>query len=338
MTASNTFRDAGDVGADPHPRLAGRRVTDLSTGLGGSVWLALTALAAGDALDLTVVELFVGLAVLVFVPLGLGLAATPHPTDGTSHLYRFAVTGQFPAALSVVVGLAFPVGSVVSVALVLPWLGVTGAVALFGLRRLLSRGASPVPELAVDAALLYVPVAAVALGLHRAEIHFHFRPVIVLLTAVHYHYAGFVLPLVTGRAGRLLTDDAGRFGTGIAGRLGLAATLVIIVNIGLIAVGITFSPLVEVVAVALFTVSVATFAALVLRDIVPAVARTPAALLTVASFALFLTMALALAYGYSAFPATERLLGIGAMIRWHGSLNAFAFALPALLAFRLLDR
>lgn len=46
------------------------------------------------------------------------------------------------------------------------------------------------------------------------------------------------------------------------------------------------------------------------------------------------TMALALAYGYSAFPRTGRLITIGEMVRWHGTVNVFGFALPALLAFR----
>lgn len=154
----------------PHPRLAGHRVTDLSATLGGVAWLAFAAAAARDALDLVAVELFVAFAVLVLVPLGLGLVATSDRDGSAQVLYAVAVVGQFPAALAVVGALALPVRSVESVALALPWLGVTGAMALFGLRRLLSRGVGPVPELAVDAALLYVPVAAVALLFHRAGI------------------------------------------------------------------------------------------------------------------------------------------------------------------------
>lgn len=220
-------------------------------------------------------------------------------------------------------------------ALALPWFGVTGAIAAFGLWRRLSRGLGPLPELAIDAALFYVPVGAVALLLHRAGISLRFEPIIVLLTVVHYHYAGFALPLVAGHAGRVVAADDGHFGADFAGRVAAATTLVIIVNVALIAVGITFSPLVEVVAVTLFTVAVAGFAMLVLRDVVPTIARLPGVLLTVASLAVFVTMALALAYGYSAFPATAALVTVGEMIRWHGTLNAFGFALPALLAFRL---
>jgi len=42
--------------------------------------------------------------------------------------------------------------------------------------------------------------------------------------------------------------------------------------------------------------------------------------------------------GYSAFPTTGTLISIGEMVASHGSLNAVRFALPAFLAFRLLDK
>jgi hypothetical protein len=331
-----TGRD-GLVDVDPHPRLAGYRLTDLTALAGAACWLGAVAAGFAGVLALSEVELFVSLAVLVLVPLGLGVAATPGRTGETPLPYTVATVGQLPAAPAVVGSLALPVGSTGSVVLVLPWLAVTGAVALFGLWRVLSRGLWPLPELAVDAALFYVPVGAVALLLHRAGISLRFQPIIILLTVVHYHYAGFVLPLVTGLADRRLAGDDGRLGTDLAGRVATAATVVIVVNLALIAVGITFSPLVEVVAVAFFTVAVAGFAVLLLREVVPAVGGLPGGALALAAVCIFLTMTLALAYGYSAFPATGELIDIGRMIRWHGTLNAFGFALPALLAFRYLD-
>ena len=339
MTDVGAANRRGAHGAtDLHPELRGRRVTDLSAVAGGAVWLLLVAAASTGALPLTVVESFVCLAVLVLVPLGLGLAATPGRSGGTPHPYTVAVVGQPPAALAAVAALALPVESAASVALVLPWLAVTGVTAAVGLRRLRSRGLRPLPDLAVDAGLLYLPVGGVALLLHRAGISLRFAPVIVLLTVVHYHYAGFVLPLVTGMAGRILANDEGRFGTDPTGRVAVVTTLVIVANVALIAVGITFSPLVEVLAVALFTAAVGGFAVLVLRRVVPTVPRVPGALLAIASLSVLASMVLALAYGYSAFPPTGELVTIGEMVRWHGSLNAFGFALPALLAFRLLGR
>lgn len=333
---SRTASGGENAAANPL-RLASYRVTDVSAVAGSVVWVALIGAARAGWLDLTLVELFVALAVLAFVPLGLGLAANPQPSARSRLLYRLAVAGQFPSALGVAGALALPVGSPLSMVLVVPWLGVTGALAVVGLWRAVARGVGPIPDLAVDAALLYLPVGAVALLLHRAGISLQFQPIIVLLTAVHYHYAGFALPLITGLAGRVMADDDHRFGTDPAGRLAAATTLVIVVNLALIAAGITFSPLVEVVAVSFFTVAVAGFALLVAWRVVPAVSIVPGALLVVASVAVVGTMALALAYGYSAFSPTTTLITISEMVRWHGTLNAFGFVLPALLAFRLLE-
>ncbi|WP_306054930.1 YndJ family transporter [Natronococcus wangiae] len=312
-------------------------MTDLSTAAGAVVWLALVGVVRGGAVGLSTVELYVALATLVLVPLGLGLLEPARDATGGSTPYAAAVVGQLPAALAAVAGLAAPQGSPAAVALVAPWLGVTGSTALLGFRRAASRRGGPLPELAIDAACLYVPVAAAFLCLHATGTSLRFAPIIVLLTGVHFHYAGFVLPLVVGLAGRIMAPEGGRFETTIAGLVATASTVVIVVGIGLIAVGITFSPLIEVLAVAVFTAGVAGFAALLLREAVPAVSRLPGALLAVAALSVFWTMALALAFAYSSLSGTQVLVTIPEMVRWHGSVNALGFALPALLAFRLLE-
>ena len=333
------FDAAGPPEARPdairHVERRGRRVTDAAATFGAVVWLASVAAAWAGYLDLDVVDHYVGLAALVFVPLGLGLAATSRRSGGTSLPYRVAVAGQFPATALVLGALVSPVGSLPAVLLVLPWLAVAAAIGAFGLWRLRSRGLRPLPELSIDAATLYLPVGAVALLLHAAGVGLGFEPIIVQLTAVHYHYAGFVLPLVAGLAGRAVADEDGRFRDDVRGLIGATTTLVIVVNLALIAVGITFSPLVEVVAVAFFTVAVAAFAVVVILPVSRTLPTVPGGLLLLAALAIVGTMALALAYGYSAFPLTGRLITIGEMVRWHGSVNAFGFALPALLAFRL---
>lgn len=312
-------------------------MTDLSALVGGGGWLALAVGTIGGPIPLSAVELYVAFATLVVVPLGLG-PLEPRDADGSSSLYAVAVGGQFPAAVAVVAGLAAPQGSAAAVAFTVPWLAVTGAVALIGLRRSLARGPDPLPELAIDAALLYVPVAAVFLFLHAADSSLRFAPVIVLLTGVHFHYAGFALPLVVGLTGRVVAADGGGYPPTAAGRAAAAATAVIAVGILLIAIGITFSPSLEAVAVAAFSTAVVVFAVVVLRAVVPSVPRLPGALLALAAVSLCWTMALALAFAYSALPGTAPLVSIPTMIRWHGSVNAFGFALPALLAVRLLER
>jgi hypothetical protein len=96
--------------------------------------------------------------------------------------------------------------------------------------------------------------------------------------------------------------------------------------------------LLEVVAAAAFSAAVVGFALFLLRTVVPAVGRIPGALFAVAAVSLCWTMALALAFAYSALPGTPRVVSIPEMIRWHGCVNAFGFALPALFALRSLDK
>ncbi len=188
----------------------------------------------------------------------------------------------------------------------------------------------------MDAALLYVPVASIALLFSVAGIDLGFAPIIVLLTAVHFHYAGFVLPLVVGLAGRVIADG-GAFDSTLTGHIAAASTVAVVVGILAVAVGITVSPILEFVAVVPFVAGVAGFAFVVTGGVVPVVPRLPGALLVAASLSVCVGMAFALAFAYSSLPGTTVLVTIPEMVRWHGAVNAFGFALPALVAFRLLE-
>jgi hypothetical protein len=314
------------------PTVFGQRVTDLSATAGAVVAVGLVAARLRGWPGLAVPELFVAFATLVLVPLGLGVITVPDHA-GVRTLFAGAVLVQPLAALIAVAGLTQSPGTVSRVLLIVPWGALTVVLAGCGLMRLRRRGPIPVTDLAVDAALVYLPVAGAFLLLHALEITFHFSPTIVLLTGVHFHYAGFVLPLFVGVVGTRLLDsrEAGL----VTGALRVG-TLGVIGGIAAIAVAITLSPWLELPAVSLFVLAVVTVALVVLVGLVPSVSRGPAALLTVACVSLLFTMTLAFAYAYSVFPATGTLVAIPEMIRWHGTVNAVGFALPGLLAARLL--
>jgi hypothetical protein len=320
------------------PRIASYRVTDVTAVVGAFVWLALAGLWTMRDAHL-LVELYIALAVLVLVPLGLGLARTPRRSGGTSLLYRIVVLGQFPCALAAVAGLTAPVGSTERLLLLLPWAVLTTVVGLFGAWRFFSGGFVSLPELSIDAALLYVPVAGVFLIFHATETFFHFEPQIVLLTSIHFHYAGFVLPLVTGLIGRSVAGADGTFDDTTMGWLARASTVGMIVGISTIAIAITVSPWLELQfpAVLLFTLSVVAIAAVMLSELVPTLPRGPGLLLTIAAASIVITLGLALAYAYSEFSWTGELIGIHRMVHWHGTINALGFSLSALVAFRWLD-
>ncbi|KAA9399452.1 hypothetical protein Har1130_14885 [Haloarcula sp. CBA1130] len=309
------------LGSVTQPVIGSIAVGDLSAVLGTVVWLALTATGALDA-----IERALALAPLVLVPLALRTAVHgtfPAPAN------RFTTTAiwlQPVSALLLAVSLVVSSPAPLAAALATPWLAVTGLLGYAALVRTRRRGGLSLPETAIDAGFAYVSVGAVALLLAHLDLTFWFDRVIIRLTAVHFHYAGFVLPVATGLTGRRLGDRSRGFRTVVG---------VVLVGPALIAVGIAFSPLVEVVAVSVFTVAVAAFGVVVLRRVVPNCSRPQGVLLGIAAVALPVSMALALGYGVSTFTGRSLGLTISTMVALHGSLNAFGFGLCAMLGWRL---
>ena len=316
---STRQRTAGATGSVPTVR--GVAVPDLSAVVGAVVWL--TAALAGT---LGTIPRALGLAPLVLVPLGVGMAAHRPFPGRAGQLLRAAVWVQPVGALGFTASLALAVDGPTAAALAAPWLLVTGLLGLAALVRTLDRGGFALPETAVDAGLAYVSVGAVALLLYHLDITFYFGSTIILRTAVHFHYAGYVLPVVTGLTGRSGHLDS---------RLWRSLVGVVLAGPAIIAVGISFSPLVEVLAVGGFTVAVALFGWYVLLRIAPARPRRQAVLLGASAVALPVSMALALGYGVATFSGIDLGLDIATMVALHGSLNAFGFALGGLVGWRL---
>jgi hypothetical protein len=263
---------------------------------------------------------------LVVVPLGLALAA-PGAHERFRRPWWAAALLQFPAALLLLAAFSLHPGRPAAL-LSLPWLAVTLLTALFGLARLLRRGPRPLEELAIDAGLIYLAVGGGWLVLARAGIRpLGFDPLIVLLTAVHFHYAGFVLPLLTGMVGRAWP-----------GLLSRGAAVGVIAGVPLVAVGINLSQLnardFEPWAATLLAAAGLLVAAL---HLVLAAGRRPLGqrlLLAVAGLSLPVGMVLAMVYAwgrYSGLPWIE----IPEMLPYHGAVNALGFALPGLVGWNL---
>lgn len=285
------------------------------------------------------IEAIIALAMLVLVPLGLGLADTPRRDGSRTRWYTFAVTFQPVAAVPAVYSLTLSRGATAT-AVAFPWFALTALVAGFGLWRLLKRGPWPLAELVIDAGLIYVSVGGVALLTDRYGLSLFFQPVIVLLTVVHFHYAGFALPVASGFACR--AAENGRFET-----IRQVTTAIIAVGPGIIATGITAAALalplagfVEFTSVAFFTIAVSLFSLAVVVDVLPGLDSWPQRLLVgAASLAVTTSMGFAVLYGLARWTGGT-YLGVHAdaftrMVRYHGQLNAFGFALLALVGWRL---
>jgi hypothetical protein len=271
------------------------------------------------------------LAPLALVPLGLRLVLhereLPRPAFA---LLRAAVWLALPAALLLLIAFGSPPGTLAA-ALSVPWLLVTLMLAAAGLTRALARRFVPLDRLALDLALAYVSIGAGWLVLSRYGARpLGFESVIVLLTAIHFHYAGFVLPLLTGLAARALP-----------GRLASLATLGVVVGVPFVALGITLTQLgaapVFECAAAWFTAMAALVTALLHARLALAPGVSMARLLfAIAGIGLAFAMLLAALYGTRAF-ADLAWLDIPWMRALHGSANAFGFAVCGLLGWTLAE-
>lgn len=119
MSAPGYRREGSHAPDAERLRLGGYRLTDLNAAVGAVVWVAAVVAGTRGAVALSPVDRFVGLAVLVLVPLGLGLVPTPDSRVAVVAT-RLAAVASLPAALAVLAALALPVGSPASVGLALP--------------------------------------------------------------------------------------------------------------------------------------------------------------------------------------------------------------------------
>jgi YndJ-like protein len=305
------------------------RWAQASAAAGAALWLALLFVPAAEPFDLRIIRGLFLLGVLVIVPLGLSLAETVDRRGRHNVFYRLALVMQPIGAATAMCSYLFDQGLTAAL-LACVWLAVTVLVALFGLVRFLPRGATRAEEVAIDAGLIYLAVGGVWFVLSRAGAQpLGFGDTIVLLTAVHFHYAGFAAPLLVGMTGRMLRDeDVG------AKRLLRISCVAVIAGMPLVAAGITFSPALALAGAALIASGLWLLAWLVFGRIIPAQPRTRAGakiLLAVSAASSSFAMVLACLYAYS-IVAGRLIINIPQMAMFHGVSNALGFSLCGLIA------
>ena len=285
------------------------------------VWLITLLLTTSDSEQAELVHKVVFWAVLVIVPLGLSVVGD----ERRSSLYKLVVFAQPVAALFTVASFFVQKG-MLSAALASAWLILNILIALLGLIRLTSRGFQRIEELSVDAGLLYLPVAGGWLVIYRLGVQpFNFGEMIVLLTAVHFHFAGFATPIIAGMSGRVLARlDYPR-------RVYTAVVFALIAAMPLVAAGITFSPWIGFAGALLLTTGLVLLAVLTIGWVRPLItSKVWRALLVFGAISSCAAMVLACLYAYSV--ATQTLIiTIPGMAMTHGLLNAFGFVTCSLL-------
>src|SRR5438132_4810392 len=299
---------------------------------GAIVWLALVAARLSGLTRMTLIDLLFLLAPLVIVPLGLALIAF----DGASasRLRGAAVRIQPVGAALVTLSFLLPTG-VLAAILGLGWLLVCAVAALAALADLVEGRSLHPLRLAPAAALGFMAFGAVWLVLSRADIApLGLSPIVVELTAVHFHFTGFAATLMAALVLTSLHHERG-----ISRQIALGASLLMIAGSPLVAAGWgTPFHVLQVVGAFLLAAGVIATAAVVFFRSTSLVESTPArTLLRLSALAPLAPMVLAVEYSAAhifGFPT----LDIQAMALIHGDLNALGFSLLGLVGWSIDQR
>jgi hypothetical protein len=198
------------------------------------------------------VESIILLSILLFIPMAFSIVDKRKRDGDELCCYKLAVFIYPIAAISAM--LAFVTNHFLFAII---WFIYTGIVALFGVSRLLERGWKPLEETAIDSGFMYLFLGGFWFFVSVANIPImQFSSDIVLLTAAHFHYSAFLLPLSAGLLGRKQQKKS---------KLYTIVMFIIIISPMTVAIGITYSRIFEFFAVLLYLISLYVYGIFVWR-------------------------------------------------------------------------
>lgn len=121
----------------------------------------------------------------------------------------------------------------------------TLVIASHGVNRFLRRGFTNTAEIMIDIGLIYIVMGGLWFLAFHLQLNTGFSPIITWLTAIHFHYSAFLLCITVGLIGRLYMTRYYKF-----------CCAVIAAGPMLVAVGITFSRIVEIISVSLYVLAI----------------------------------------------------------------------------------
>ena len=298
-----------------------------SAAIGLVVWLVLLLRPTADSASTELIHRIVLFAVMVIVPWGLSLVPPSDRSGLGFWLFNIAVALQSGGATFTFISFFLEKG-IWAGALVCETLIVYIVIALYGVTRLISRrNFFPIAELSIDAGLLYLPVAGAWLVVYRLGIQpFGFGETIILLTAVHFHFAGFAAPIIAGVNGRTLSTK------NYPRPIFAFSVFAIVAAMPLVAAGITLTPVVGLIGTLLLSLGLVLLAVLTIGWVRSTMTRpVQKVLLILGALSSCSAMVLASLYAYSLVTHTL-ILTIPKMAMTHGILNAFGFVTCSLYA------
>jgi len=302
--------------------------------LGGAVWVGyVLGRVLPEPSGGGWVQAWLLLAALVLVPLALDLFAEEGETGAPARGLGWARHLQLPAALLLTAAHLLPPGGLAGLA-ALPWVGLTGWLAVVGVGRIRrDRFRRSFERLCGDVALVYLAIGGGWALAERAGVAPRgFDVAVVALTAVHFHYAGFLLTLFAGRVQQEL----------FVWRLASRAAVGVVLGVPAVALGSTVTQLgwgtsVETAAgcgLALAGMAVGILQVRIGLD--GRLAFVSRMLLMVSGASLFVAMTFSGAFALRGSAALAPNLAISPMGLLHGSITALGFGLAGVLGWRSL--
>jgi hypothetical protein len=307
-------------------------MTRWSAAAGAAAWCAIAAVFFSGRGPLGPIELMFLLAPLVVVPLGVELLRFAAPPGPAAMLLRWVSWMQPIGAILLIFSFRYEPGAGAAL-WISGWVVVGALVGLAGLIRLAGSGSFGLETLCFVVAQLYLLVGVAWLGASRwGYVPLGFAEPIVLLTAVHFHFAGFAASMVTGAT--LASVRRANQRVSIVMR---AAAVGVLIGPALVAAGFVLSLRLKVFAIALFSLSLVTVTLHglpALRNVRPLFART---LVGISTSAILVGMALAVLWALGEW--TGRIwIDLEHMARFHGALNGIGFSSCGLLGWLLAKR
>lgn len=307
------------------------RTPVFAAAFGAAVWAAFAFTRVNDLRTEAWAHALLLFVALVLVPPALELLADDEEPPETAHLFARLRLAQPPAALLLAVSCWLQPGRL-AIALALPWALVCGALAAVGVLRLRRVGLKrSLDGLCRDAALMFAAVGGAWTLADRGGFRpLNFDPAIVTLTAVHFHYAGLLLPLFAGLVERELWFW----------RFAARAAVGVVLGVPALAAGITTAQLgwgTSLETAAGCGLALAGMAVAILHVRIALEAKRALAarvLLAVTGASLFFAMLLGALYALRHTGLAPSWLGLPQMRMLHGTVNAFGVGLCGVVAWR----
>lgn len=296
---------------------------DWKTAVGAAVWMSFAASSFLAWIRLQLTEILFLLAPWVILPLAVKLVPALADCWLSTKVRRVFDSLLLPAAALATASLFLPVGRLAA-ALTSPWLLVCVLLASEGLLRIWCYRQTLFAQFCFAAGQLYLPVGASGLVLSRLGLYpLGFSEPIVFLTAVHFHFAGFLSAVLAG-----LTYQRLRIGRWAAPLR--AALFGVVLGPALLGVAFLVGPGLKLMAASLIVIGQLGLAAAMLRVGITTPRGHGRWMLCTSATGVAAGMALATIWAageYSLHP----VVNMGQMARVHGVLNALGFATAGVL-------